>query len=396
MRVARSRSAAGSWCHYGLFVSADDVLANASWRSLPPRQPGFDLVQIDDRWQVTYGAWWPNERCHLGVIGELRSIGCAGLWLAPFMVQPGAPGVGTVHPDWCVRDAGGAPAVDRFGRWGLDASNPAVVEWLRDLAEQVRSWGFDMVKLDFLYLGALEGRRHDARQTGVEALRTGLRAFVDALGDHVYVLGCGLPVLPAVGICHGNRVGHDLAMPRALQDVGQPVDDDWTGFAERERNVRRWAHRRWYEADPEVVAAWPDGADPPVRPRSRARDHGGRPRRSVPPRRRPAGSSDWRRAERDCSTCSARRAPTVDIFDAPDDAELPEHAYVRSQGVPARWTTTHDGRVLTALFNWGDEPTRAPLPAELVGAREIWTGESVGDSIDLPARSARLLVTSAG
>ncbi len=47
------------------------------------------------------------------------------------------------------------------------------------LGAQVREWGVDMVKLDFLYQGAQEGLRHDPRVTGTQALRTGLRAFVD-------------------------------------------------------------------------------------------------------------------------------------------------------------------------------------------------------------------------
>ena len=97
--------------------------------------------------------------------------------------------------------------------------------WLRELGARVRAWGFEMVKLDFLYLAAVEGGRHDAEVTGTEGLRRGLRSLVDGLGDDVYVLACGAPMLPVVGLCHGNRVGHDLAVPVMLREFGQPLRD---------------------------------------------------------------------------------------------------------------------------------------------------------------------------
>jgi len=263
-----------SWYHYGLFVEPAEILANA--RLLRERigdRPGFDVVQVDDGWQQTYGAWWPNDRFPADLatlVADLHALACrAGLWLAPFMVQPGAPGVATEHPDWLVRDADGAPVLDRHGRAAIDGANADALGWLRDLGAQVRGWGFELVKLDFLYLGAVEGVRADATVTGTDALRRGLRAFVDGLGDDVYVLGCGAPLLPLVGLCHGNRVGHDLGVPVRLREYGNPLAEDWTAFRgirPQARNVAaRWAlHRRWFECDPDVVMAWgseqPDGA----------------------------------------------------------------------------------------------------------------------------------------
>ncbi|MEY3358677.1 MAG: hypothetical protein RIR87_1736, partial [Actinomycetota bacterium] len=101
--------------------------------------PRFDLVQIDDGWQRCYGGWWANERWP-GDMGEivraLADRGCrAGLWLAPFMVVPEAPGIGTDHPEWCIVD----PTTDaplreeRHDRWSLDATHPEVITFLRDL-----------------------------------------------------------------------------------------------------------------------------------------------------------------------------------------------------------------------------------------------------------------------
>ncbi|MGH9034010.1 MAG: hypothetical protein ACRDZV_17950, partial [Acidimicrobiia bacterium] len=107
-----------SWYHYGLVVDREHMLENA--RVLLDRyrdRPGFDLVQLDDGWQVTYGAWWPNDRFPedlAELTADVRALGGRpGLWLAPFMVQPGAPGLGVDHADWAVRDDEGLPLLDR-------------------------------------------------------------------------------------------------------------------------------------------------------------------------------------------------------------------------------------------------------------------------------------------
>jgi alpha-galactosidase len=256
-----------SWYHYATRLSTGRLLDNA--RLLRERfgaRPGFDLFQIDDGWQEAHGAWWPRERFPDDLAETVAAVHAldlrCGLWLAPFMVEPGAPGLGRDHEDWCLRDRGSeATWRDRHGRWALDASNPAVVEELARLGRQVRAWGVDMVKLDFLYLGAQEGRRHDPRLAGTAALRRGLGAFVDALGEGVYVLACGAPMLPIVGIAHANRIGHDLAVPVLGRAYGQPLADGWTGWhgikAQARQAAARFAlHARWFHNDPEVVMAW--------------------------------------------------------------------------------------------------------------------------------------------
>jgi hypothetical protein len=399
-----------SWYEYGLFVSADDVLANA--RVLRDRygdRPGFDLVQLDDGWQRTYGAWWPNERFpdDLGeLVGELRRLGCRpGLWIAPFRVQPDAPGIASEHPDWCIRGADGAPRLDeRHGSWALDASNPGASRWIHDLGRQIRAWGFEMVKVDFCYLGAFEGGRHDRSTTGIEALRLGLRSLVDALGEDTYVLGCGMPMLPAVGLCHGNRVGHDLAMPRAHQELGHPVDEGWRGFTGIQAGARnlaaRWAHAgRWYDVDPDVVMAWgADGADPAGYTTEEARTlvmlavlcGGPFLLADALDTLDAAGRSVLEHAAVLDLLDGAPFRP-VDVFERFDDPSIPEHAYARGAGIPRVWTTTRAGRAVTALFNWDDVDRSRPVPAELRGATELWTGVTVGEELVIPAHGARVL-----
>jgi Melibiase len=369
-----------SWYHYGLLIDREQLVANA--RLLIERfgdRPGFNLVQLDDGWQVTYGAWWPNDRFPADLselTGELWALGCRpGLWLAPFMVQPGAPGLASEHAEWMIRDDEGEPVADRYGRWSLDASNPEVGTWLRDLGAQVRAWGFEMVKLDFLYLGALEGGRYDDRVSGTDALRRGLRAMVDGLGEAVYVLGCGAPLLPVVGLCHGNRVGHDLAVPVALREFGQPLRARWTGFhgvRPQARNVAaRWAlHRRWFDCDPDVAMAWGS---------ARPRAEGGYSldeSRTLATMAALCGGPFFLADDLAALTDEERAVlehprildlawsdgfRPVDLFDH-IDSPATEHFFDQPAGVAPVWVAEHGDRRIEAHFNWTDDPVDGMPP----------------------------------
>jgi alpha-galactosidase len=76
--------------------------------------------------------------------------------------------------------------------------------------KQVRAWGFDYLKLDFLYAGALKGKRFQdiPRET---ACRESVRVMREAMGRDAYFLTCGTPILPALGLCNAMRIGPDVA-----------------------------------------------------------------------------------------------------------------------------------------------------------------------------------------
>lgn len=385
-----------SWYYYAISLSSGRLLENA--HLLKERfggRPGFDLFQIDDGWQETYGAWWPRERFPAD-FGELieqihqLDLRC-GLWLAPFMVQPGAVGLGTDHEDWCIVDeVTGSTLLDRHQRWALDGSNPAVMDYLRDLGAQVRAWGVDMVKLDFLYQGAQEGQRYNPRVSGTQALRRGLGAMVDQLGEDVYVLGCGAPMLPMVGICHANRIGHDLAVPVLGRVYGQPLRDGWTGWkgvkAQARQAVARWAlHGRWFHNDPEIVMAW--GSD------GRGDDDGYSLEESHTQAVVAAlVGGPFLLADQLSSLLPEERAVLedpntldlawdergfrpIDLFDHTDDGR--QHAYAQPTDLASVWVAAREGGSVVALFNWTDEAADRTAPD--------------GRTINIPAHGARVL-----
>jgi alpha-galactosidase len=176
----------------------------------------FDVFQIDDGWQKNIGDWEPNAKFPGGMDAMADRIKAtrrtAGLWLAPLLVVPSSK-LFHQHRDWLLHDTKGRLVSAGFNwsepLYALDTTHPQALEWLKALMDKVRRWGYDYVKLDFLYAGALPGIRH-VDMPREAAYRQGLKVMRDALGD-AYLLTCGAPILPSLGLCDGMRVGPDVA-----------------------------------------------------------------------------------------------------------------------------------------------------------------------------------------
>ena len=176
----------------------------------------FDVFQIDDGWQKKIGDWEANDKFPSGMqflANSIKSTGRkAGLWLAPLLVVPSSSTF-LDHRDWLLHDEKGN-LVHAGVNWSeelyaLDTTHPQVLEWLSGLMKKIREWGFDYVKLDFLYAGALPGTRFQNIPREA-AYRHGLENIRKALGG-AYLLTCGAPILPSLGLCDAIRIGPDVS-----------------------------------------------------------------------------------------------------------------------------------------------------------------------------------------
>jgi alpha-galactosidase len=204
------------WCSwYSLYTAIDEALLARVFDALGDLP--FDVLQVDDGWQASIGDWMPNDKFPSGMQALAATIRATdrtpGLWLAPLLAVPSS-NVFREHPDWLLRDADGGLVSAGFN-WGeplyaLDTTHPEALDWLAALMKQVRAWGFDYLKLDFLYAGALPGKRHTdlPRET---AYRQGLQVMREAMGPDAYFLTCGAPLIPSLGLCDAIRIGPDVA-----------------------------------------------------------------------------------------------------------------------------------------------------------------------------------------
>jgi alpha-galactosidase len=256
---APKRAVPRVWCSwYGLYTAIDQALLSRVFQGLGDLP--FDVLQVDDGWQMAVGDWETNRKFPSGMEALARSIRStgrrAGLWLAP-LIAVRSSRLFRTHPDWFLMDRNGRLASAGFN-WGeqlyaLDTTHPDVIAWLGGLMRRVRAWGFDYIKLDFLYAGALPGqRRQDVPREA--AYRAGLTVLREAMGD-AYFVACGAPIIPSLGLCDALRVGPDVAPTWEGHRYAMLLHNPATPGT---RNaIRTTLHRLWLQPlvqpDPDVV-----------------------------------------------------------------------------------------------------------------------------------------------
>ena len=175
-----------------------------------------DLFQIDDGWEKTVGDWLtPDEHKFPGgmkaLSDEIQGSGfLSGLWLAPFACTEQSA-LYREHPDWLLKMDG--KPWKAGGNWGgfyaLDIDVPGVQDYLKRVFDRVlNQWGYDLVKLDFLYAAAPFGNERESR---AGRMRRAMELLRSLCGDK-RILGCGVPLMPAFGLVDYCRIGCDVSL----------------------------------------------------------------------------------------------------------------------------------------------------------------------------------------
>jgi alpha-galactosidase len=259
-----------SWYYYFTAVSEADVLANLQMLRSGRATLPLDVLQVDDGYQKFVGDWTQaNEKFPGGMkalAARIRDAGFRpGLWLAPLTAAETSR-LAREHPDWLVQNAAGRPR-EAGTNWqttlyGLDTTHPEARDWLRRLcATLVEHWGYDYLKLDFLVTAALHGKRWSTSATRAAALREGLELIRSAVGDDVYLVGCGCPWHSGIGIFDAMRIGPDVAPIWSTDGLfPQPGSADAVTMPSAQSSIRNtltraWMHPALWTNDPDCLLA---------------------------------------------------------------------------------------------------------------------------------------------
>ncbi len=202
-----------SWYNYFQKINENIILRDLN--ALDSVKDSVSIFQIDDGYETFVGDWlYPNpEKFPHGmgyIADEIHKKGYkAGIWLAPFNVQIKSR-IYREHPDWVIKDSDGRPllgSVSWGGAYTLDIYNEEAREYIRSFFDVVlNEWGYDMVKLDFLYSQCLYPRNGKSRGTIMCEAMAFLR---ECCGDKI-ILGCGVPLGAAFGYVDACRTGCDV------------------------------------------------------------------------------------------------------------------------------------------------------------------------------------------
>lgn len=214
-RESRRRTGYTTWYNY--YSNINEAVVRRDLKAIGALDMQVDCFQIDDGYQAAIGDWLTVDAKKFpqgmqAVADEIHRAGMtAGLWLAPFAgVKKSA--LFREHPDWFIKDPSGKPYKTGHnwgGFYSLDIYHPGVRDYLKHVFDVVlNTWGFDLVKLDFLY-GACVLPLH-GKSRG-EVMCDAMDLLRECCGEKL-ILGCGVPLMPAFGKVDYCRIGSDISL----------------------------------------------------------------------------------------------------------------------------------------------------------------------------------------
>lgn len=202
-----------SWYNYFQNINEDIILRDLD--GLDRVKDNVSIFQVDDGYQQAVGDWLLTDKSKFPhgmkfIADKIHKKGYkAGIWLAPFNAQVDSE-IAKNHPDWLIKHNKNGKKMLGCQGWGgaytLDIYNPEVREYIKHVFDVVlNEWGYDMVKLDFLYSQCIEPRNNKTRG---EIMCDGVELLREACGDK-WILGCGVPLGACMGIFDACRISCD-------------------------------------------------------------------------------------------------------------------------------------------------------------------------------------------
>lgn len=202
-----------SWYNYYQKINEKIILRDLD--AISEKTDKVNTFQIDDGYQTAVGDWLSINKTKFPngmkpIVEKIHAKGWqAGLWLAPFGAQKGSK-LASEHSDWLVKGKNGKPIMvgaNWGGFYAIDIDNTDARAYIKNVFDTVlNDWGFDLVKLDFLYATAVVPLHNKTRgQLAYESIDF-LREYV---GDK-QILGCGVQQMPCFGKVEYMRIGADM------------------------------------------------------------------------------------------------------------------------------------------------------------------------------------------
>ena len=254
-RTKESVTGYSSWYNRYENISQETILSDLEGAAAILK-PG-DLFQIDDGWEKAVGDWeadpvkFPDGMKAMADVIHEKGFK-AGLWLAPFAAAEKSS-IYEEHPQWFYfyKHEPWFAGCNWDGFYALDMDHPEVRDYLKKVFRRVfDEWGFDLVKLDFLYAAAPFG---SAKETRAGRQIRAMRFLRELCGDKL-ILGCGVPLMPVFGLFDYCRISCDVGLDWNDTVIMQRTNRERVSTKQAIENAiyRRQLDGRAFGADPDV------------------------------------------------------------------------------------------------------------------------------------------------
>lgn len=257
-RIAPRATGWTSWYNY--YTNISEEIAHHNLKELSRLDLPLDYFQVDDGWQEAIGDWlesnakFPSGMASLAAAARERGFK-PGLWLAPFICDRRSR-LFREHPQWLLKNSRGKPVKAGFNPlwsgwfYALDFYAPGFQDYLSRVFAMVQEqWGYEMLKLDFLYAAALLPRQGKSRGQ----VMTEVMDFIHLQAKDTKLLGCGVPLGPALGRVDYCRIGSDVAPFWELTAKGLHYRERVSTINSLTSTIgRRHLDRRAFRSDPDV------------------------------------------------------------------------------------------------------------------------------------------------
>ncbi|MBQ9517296.1 MAG: alpha-galactosidase [Eubacterium sp.] len=246
-----------SWYNYYERINEDVILRDLD--SLAKYKDSVNIYQIDDGYETRVGDWFsidpkkfPNGIKHIADAIHEKGFK-AGIWIAPFGAHKRSQ-LAKEHPDWLIKYPNGKPVPvghNWGGFYGLDIYNDGARNYIKSVFNEVLNvWGFDMVKLDFLYAASVIPMHGKSRG---EIIYDAIDLLRECCGD-TPILACGVQQMPCFGKVEYMRIGSDMSLgwTHNLLRKNMHREDVSTPNALRNSIYRRCFNGRAFLCDPDV------------------------------------------------------------------------------------------------------------------------------------------------
>lgn len=252
-----------SWYAFGMDINEEGIISQAKWLK-DNNLEEFNYILIDGGWEIHWGDWKASRHKFPGGLEDtarkIRELGFKpGIWIAPFLVSPNSE-MFRQHPDWLVQNDGKFVEGIKFSpldkyfpykRYIIDVRTKEAVDYVeKTIKWLVKDCGFELLKLDFLY--GIYFNPHVENDELDEFLQEFLLKIKKEY-PHVYTIGCGCPLVPAIGAVDSMRIGFDTLIPFVQSIPGvRKVANNYL----YNRVIKSIKHRAWtkifWNVDPDV------------------------------------------------------------------------------------------------------------------------------------------------